>query len=108
LGYLSIAASETLKEWKVVITSVEQEYKSTKERQDYRTGSGITYGGKGISIDIGKAKDNYDKDKKSGCFNCNIYRHMVKDCKKLKKEKEAIMCYKCNKVEHLAKNYKLE
>ena len=32
---------------------------------------------------------------------------MVKYCKKLKKEKEAIMCYKCNKVEHLAKNYKL-
>ena len=48
-----------------MITSVEQEYKSTKERQDYRTGLGITYGGKEISIDIGKADNNYNKDKKS-------------------------------------------
>jgi len=30
LGYLPIAVLETLKEWKVAVTSVEQEYKSTK------------------------------------------------------------------------------
>ena len=31
LGYPPIAAPETLKEWKVVIMSVGQEYKSTEE-----------------------------------------------------------------------------
>ena len=31
LGYPSIAVPEILKEWKVVITSVGQEYESTKE-----------------------------------------------------------------------------
>ena len=30
LGYLSIAVLESLKEWKVAITSVGKEYKSTK------------------------------------------------------------------------------
>jgi len=35
LGYLPIAAPESLKKWKVAITSVEQEYESTKEYQDY-------------------------------------------------------------------------
>ena len=33
-----------------------------------------------------------------------IYRHMAKDCWKLKKEKETRKCYKCDKVEHLAKD----
>jgi len=32
LGYLPIVILEILKEWKMVITLVEQEYKSTKER----------------------------------------------------------------------------
>ena len=32
LGYLPIAAPEMFKKWKVVIISVRQEYKSTKER----------------------------------------------------------------------------
>ena len=59
-------------------------------------------------MEIRKFKDNYNKDKKSRCFNCNIYRHMAKDCWKLKKEKETRRCYKCNKVEHLAKNYRTE
>jgi len=57
-------------------------------------------------MDIGKAKDNYNKDRKSKCFNCNIYRHIVKDCRKPKKEKETRKCYKCNKIGHLIKNYR--
>jgi len=36
LKYPSTAVPESLKEWKIAITSVEQEYKSTKDRQDYR------------------------------------------------------------------------
>ena len=55
LGYPLIAVSKILKKWKVVITSVGQEYKSTEERQDYKTGTWTTYG-RGTLIDIRKIK----------------------------------------------------
>jgi len=45
LGYLPIIVPESLKEWKVVITSVKQEYKSIEGQQDYKTGTGMIYGG---------------------------------------------------------------
>jgi len=44
LGYPPIVAPETLKEWKVAITLVEQRYKSTERQHDYKTGTGMTYG----------------------------------------------------------------
>ena len=47
LGYLLIVAPETLKEWKIVIISVGQEYKSTEGQQDYKIGTRTTYGGWG-------------------------------------------------------------
>ena len=53
-----------------------------------------------------KSKDNYDKDRKPKYFNCNIYKHIVKNCQKLKKEKETRKYYKCNKVGYLTKNCK--
>ena len=104
LEYLPIAVPESLKEWKIVITSVKQWYESIEGRKDYWMGSRITYGGRGALIDIRKAKDNYDKDRKPRCFNYNIYGHIAKNCRKLKKKKETRKCYKCNKVGHLAKN----
>ena len=64
----------------MAITSVGQEYKSIKERQDYSMGIGMIFRGRGISMDIRKTKDNFDKDKKPKCFNYNIYRHMAKYC----------------------------
>jgi len=47
LGYPPMVMPETLKEWKVAITSVGQEYESTEGRHDYKTSMGITYGGRG-------------------------------------------------------------
>ena len=64
----------------MAIISVGQEYKSTEEKQDNRTGLGITYRRREVPMDIRKSKDNYDKDGKSRCFNCNIYRYMAKNC----------------------------
>ena len=60
LEHPSIAVPESLKEWKIAITSVEQGYKSTKDRQDYRIGLGITYEERGAPMDIEKVKDNYN------------------------------------------------
>jgi len=45
LGYPPIAMPETLKEWKVAITSVGQGYESMERRHDYKTSTGTTYGG---------------------------------------------------------------
>ena len=87
-----------------MITSVRQGYKSTESRHDYKTGTGMTFRGREISMDIGKSQDHFDKDGKPKCFNCNIYRHLAKDCRRPKKDKEMRKCYKYNKVEHLAKD----
>jgi len=43
LGYAPIAMPETLKEWKVVITSVKQGYESTEGRYNYKTSMRTTY-----------------------------------------------------------------
>ena len=45
LGYPLIVMLETLKEWKVAITSVGQGYESTEGHHDFKTGTGTTYRG---------------------------------------------------------------
>ena len=105
LGYPPIAMPEILKEWKVVITSVEQGYESTEGQQDYKTSTRTTYGGRGQLMDIGKSNDNF-KDRKPKCFNCNKYGHMAKECQAEKKEHETRTCFKCEKKGHIAKDCK--
>ena len=56
-------------------------------------------------MDIRKSKDNFNKDRKLMCFNYNTYRHMEKECQRPKKDTKKY--YKCNKVEHLAKDCRL-
>ena len=86
LGYPPMAAPETLRKQKVAITSIEQGYKSTESQQDYKIRTRTTYRGRDIPMNIGKTKDNFDKDRKLRCFNYNVYRHMVKNYKKPKNE----------------------
>ena len=105
LGYLPIAMSKSLKEWKVAISSVGQEYKSTEGHHDYKTSIGTTYGGQGQPIDIGKSNNNF-KDRKSKCFNCNKYGHIAKECWSEKKEWETWTYFKCDKKGHIAKDCK--
>jgi len=52
---------------------------------------GITYRDRGVLIDIGKSKDNFDKDKKLRCFNYNIQIYQ-----RTKREKETRKYYKCD------------
>ena len=108
LEYLSIAIPISLKKLKIENTLVKQEYKPIEGKQDYRTRSEITYRKRRLFINIRKAKDNYNKDRKSRCFNCNVYRHMANDYRKLKKDKETRKCYKYNKVKYFANNCRSE
>ena len=78
--------SETLKKCKVAITLVGQIYGSTKSRQDYRTRTGTIYRGWGAPMDIEKTRENFDKEGKPWYFNYNVYEHMAKDYRKLKKK----------------------
>ena len=79
LGYLPIAVPKLLKEWKMAILSVGQEYESTEGRNDYKTSTEIIYEEQGQPMDIGKSNDNF-KDRKPKCFNYNKYSHMAKEC----------------------------
>ena len=59
-------------------------------------------------MNIGKSKDNFNKDVKPRCFDCNIYKHIAKEYQKPRKNKETRKCYKCEKVGYLAKDCRLE
>jgi len=89
----------------VAITLVSQVYESIKERNDYKTSTGITYGGQGQPMDIKKSNKNF-KDGKLKCFNYNKYRYMAKECWSKKKERETRKYFKCDKEGHIAKNCK--
>ena len=106
LRYLLMTAPETLKEWKIAITLVGQGYKSIKRRQDYKTGTRTIHRERNTLINIRKAKDNFNKDRKPTCFNCNIYGHIAKNCKKPRKKQDTRKCYKCKKIEHIVKDCK--
>ena len=79
LGYLPIVVPETLKEWKIAIISVGQGYESIESENKYKIGLKTTYEGRRIHIDIGKSKNNFNKDGKPRYFNFNIYGYIEKD-----------------------------
>jgi len=75
-----MAAPDILKEWKVAITSVLKKYESIESRHNYKIRIGTTFEGREALMDIRKSKDNFDKNRKPRCFNCNIYGYMAKKC----------------------------
>ena len=89
----------------MAIISIGQGYESTEECQDYQTEIGATYRGWGLSMEMRKSNENF-KDGKPECFNCEIYRHITRDCKKQKKEKDTQKCYECGRIEHIARDCK--
>ena len=105
LEYLPIAMPESLKEWKIAITSVRQEYKSIERCHNYKTSTRVTYGGQGQPMDIGRSNKNF-KHGKPKCFNCNKYGYMAKECWVKKKERETRTCFKCDKEGHIARDCK--
>ena len=56
-------------------------------------------------MDIGKTRDNYDKEERPKCFKYNKYRHMAKEYQN-KKEKDPRKCFRYERVGHIAKDCK--
>ena len=78
LGYSPMVALEILREWKVAITSVGQKYESIESQHNYRTGTGTIYEGREAFIDIGKTKDNFNKDRR---LKYDKIEHIAKNCR---------------------------
>jgi len=63
------------------------------------------YKGQEMSMNIGKTKNNYDKERRLKYFNCNKYGHMAKECQKKKKNTrkyfryERVGCYDLKSLE---------
>jgi len=68
----------------------------------------MIYEERSISMDIGKTRENFDKDGKPRCFNCTTYEYMAKEYRKPKREQDTGKNYKCDKAEHIAKDCRLE
>jgi hypothetical protein len=98
LGYPPGSIPATYEEWKSHILSVGRGYESTELRRDRYTGTGITYGGRGQPMEIGRSKPKFNEKGQPKCFNCNTYGHMAKDCRKPKNK----ACYNCGKEGHIA------
>jgi len=77
-----------------------------ESRHDYKISTGIIFRGREALIDIGKSRNNFDKNRKPRCFNCNLYRHLAKEYRRLKKERKMRKCYNCDKQGHLTKDCK--
>ena len=63
-------------------------YELTEGRQDYRTGYRIIYEERELPMDIGKV--NYDKDRRSKCFNCNIWKKNTRNQERKEKQGNTI------------------
>ena len=87
----------------MAITSVRQGYEFIEGQYNYKTRIGITYKEWDLPMEIGKSNKSF-KDGKPKCFNCEIYRHMARDCKKPKKEIDNRKCYECGRTRHIARD----
>ena len=76
-----------------------------KGKHNYRTSIGIIYRGWEMPMNIDKAKNNYNKEGRPKCFNCNKYRYMVKKYRK-KKEKNPRKCFRYKKTSYIVKDCK--
>jgi hypothetical protein len=102
LGYPPAAIPDTMTEWLESIKSVGMEYEANEMRKDIRTESGITYGGSGLPMEIGKRKFLWNDKGEPKCYKCELYGHMGKNCPN--KKSSNVKCYRCGKFGHMSKS----
>jgi hypothetical protein len=77
-------------------------YEANKMRKDIKTESGITYGGSGLPMEIGKRKFLWNDKGEPKCYKCESYGHMGKNCPN--KKSSNVKCYRCGKFGHVSKS----
>jgi hypothetical protein len=107
MGYPPVAIPDTLKEWIEAIQSVGKGQESTQIRQDLLTPTGVTYGGTGQPMELGRKKLVWSKDGTPQCYRCDQYGHIGKECPTKPKngsgsQKGNGNCYACGKFGHKA------
>jgi hypothetical protein len=102
LSYPPAAIPDTLTEWLEAIKSIRMGYKVNKMRKNIRTKSGITYGGSGLPMEIGKRKFLWNDKGEPKCYKCESYGHMGKNCPN--KKSSNVKCYRCRKFGHMSKS----
>jgi hypothetical protein len=101
MGYPPISIPVTLKEWIEAIQSVGKGQESTQVRQDLLTPTGITYGGTGQPMELGRKKLVWNKDGTPQCYRCDQFGHIGKECPN-KPKKVNGNCFSCGKFGHKA------
>ena len=100
MGYPPKSIPKSYEEWKETIMSVGQGYEATDQRaKDKKTATGVTYGGMGQPMEIGRTRHIFNDKGEPKCYNCGVFGHIAKDCSKPKQ----ITCYNCGKNGHIAK-----
>jgi hypothetical protein len=102
LGYPPTTIPDNITEWLEAIKSVRMGYKANEMRKDIRTESGITYGGSGLPMEIGKRKFLWNNKGEPKCYKCELYGHMGKNCPN--KKNSNVKCYRCGKFGHMSKS----
>lgn len=100
MGYPPDSIPKSYDDWKKIIMSVGQGYEATDRRaKDKKTATGVTYGGMGQPMEIGRTRHIFNDKGEPKCYNCGVFGHIAKDCSKPKQ----ITCYNCGKNGHIAK-----
>jgi hypothetical protein len=101
MGYPPVAIPSDLKEWISAIQYVGKGQEATQIRHDLLTPTGVTYGGSGQPMEIGRKKLVWSKDGTPQCYRCDQYGHIGKECP-TKPKKGNNNCFACGKFGHKA------
>jgi hypothetical protein len=101
MGYPPVAIPSDLGEWISAIQSVGKGQEATQICHDLLTPTGVTYGGSGQPMEIGRKKLVWSKDGTPQCYRCDQYGHIGKECP-TKPKKGNNNCFTCGKFGHKA------
>jgi hypothetical protein len=101
MSYPPVAIPTDLSEWISAIQSVGKGQEATQICHDLLTPTGVTYGGSGQPMEIGRKKLVWSKDGTPQCYRCDQYGHIGKECP-TKPKKGNNNCFACGKFGHKA------
>jgi hypothetical protein len=104
MGYPPSSIPTDLKKWIEAIQSVGKGQEATQTCHDLLTSTGVTYGGNGQPMEIGRKRLEWSKDRTPKCYKCNQFGHIRKECPKKNQGTQGVKGYGCGKFGHVAKH----